>query len=141
MVSTSTQTETYTEGASRGTKNQEMVIFEIKVGIYEWFDGRKYAGSWKADMRTGKGKYTWEDGTYYQGDWLNDMREGVGQVVYQDGKVIKGTWVKDMMHGTFLVKKKDNSSHTEVWIWGNCERKHDKNGTSDHDHNRMCKKV
>ena len=50
-------------------------------------------------------------------------REGGGQVVYKDGKVVKGTWVKDMMHGTFLVKTKNNCSHSEVWTWGNCDRK------------------
>ena len=50
------------------------------------------------------------------------MREGEGQIVYEDGRIVKGTWVKDMMHGTFLVKTKNNSTYTEYWSWGNCQK-------------------
>lgn len=39
------------------------------VGIHSWADGRKYEGSFVANLRHGHGIYTWPDGAKYDGDY------------------------------------------------------------------------
>ena len=35
---------------------------DVCAGIYEWRDGERYEGEYKADLKHGHGTYTWSDG-------------------------------------------------------------------------------
>ncbi len=56
-------------------------------------------GSYKNDLREGKGVYTYEDGRSYDGDWKNDKREGKGVFKFANGGSYDGYWKNDNMEG------------------------------------------
>ncbi len=37
-------------------------------GLYNWSDGRKYAGEWKSSKMNGFGAFLWKDGRSYRGN-------------------------------------------------------------------------
>jgi hypothetical protein len=48
----------------------------MKSEQYEFADGSIYEGSFKNDMRSGKGTMVYEDGSKYSGEWKHNWREG-----------------------------------------------------------------
>ena len=72
-------------------------------GVYEYPDGRKYAGSWKYNRMFGHGEYSWPDGRKYIGNvshyrykkFLRDKKHGYGILIHADGTIFKGTWEYD----------------------------------------------
>ena len=51
-------------------------------GLYQWTDGSKYEGHWRADKANGKGRIIHADGTYYNGDWVDNKQTGRGIYFY-----------------------------------------------------------
>ena len=50
-------------------------------------NGETYAGSWKKNLRHGKGCLVYKNGAKYEGDWSNGVRHGLGTLwTYRDGK-------------------------------------------------------
>jgi hypothetical protein len=43
-------------------------------GAYNWFDGRKYYGSWKNNDMHGFGIYIYADGVRFDGEYVDDIK-------------------------------------------------------------------
>ena len=72
------KTESYHIGTYTGTFKNDL---KHGKGKYTWNDGNVYEGDWINGERTGKGKYTWNDGNVYEGDWINGERTGKGNIL------------------------------------------------------------
>ena len=68
-------------------------------GIYEWNDGRKYAGEWKNNNMNGFGIYNWPGGRRYVGFYTNDQKQGYGTYCWSDGRKFEGWWYQNKQHG------------------------------------------
>lgn len=60
------------------TRRREKVVWEVKLGIYDYFNGDQYVGEWKNNKKTGKGRMKYDNGNEYNGDWVNDQKHGKG---------------------------------------------------------------
>ncbi len=91
-------------------------------GTMNYADGRRYEGSWAADLYHGHGTLKDKSGTYtgefkfgarhgmgssvddttrdkYEGGFELDLRHGQGKMIYADESVYEGEWVADLRHG------------------------------------------
>ena len=53
-------------------------LWVIKIGTYEWSDGRKYEGMWVDNKMHGLGRLQWPDGKCYEGNYKHDKKHGYG---------------------------------------------------------------
>ena len=61
-------------------------------GTYIYYDGTKYVGEWKDDMRNGQGTYTNYVGDKYVGQWKDNKKNGQGTLTYANGDKYVGQW-------------------------------------------------
>ena len=59
-----------------------------------YWEGDKYVGGYKNNVKEGKGTYTYADGTKYTGEYKNGVREGQGTYTFADGTTKTGIWKK-----------------------------------------------
>ena len=53
-------------------------------GIFKFADGSSYTGDWKDDLKHGRGAFTWADGMKFVGDFqLGESK--AGQLTTKDG--------------------------------------------------------
>ena len=66
-------------------------------------NGEQYRGSWKDNLRHGKGCLIYRNGAKYEGDWHAGVRHGLGTLwTYDDGKFkvkYTGGWSNDVPNG------------------------------------------
>lgn len=58
-----------------------------------------YSGSWKKNMREGKGSFEMSNGDVYSGDWEKDEFSGRGEMKFANGDYYEGEYRSNMMNG------------------------------------------
>jgi len=79
-------------------KNKEKVLYHLNIfiGIFTYFDGTKYRGEFKNDLKEGKGKLTFINGDCYEG--LFESRNNtlfildIGKLRFNNYREITGGW-------------------------------------------------
>jgi hypothetical protein len=78
-------------------------------GKFRYSDGSEYYGSWKENLRHGKGKIKKTNGDYMDCEFENDKRSG--EVVGQVGNYeIKAQMLNEKLHGSVKII----SPHTSI---------------------------
>jgi hypothetical protein len=99
-----------------------MVIFCInlivKIGIYQWSDGRKYEGEWKNNKMEGNGIFTWPDNRRYEGEYIDDKKEGHGVFYWPDGRKYDGDWKNGKQHGVGTYTSASGKTREGEWAEG-----------------------
>ena len=70
------------------------------LGTCKWEDGSSYEGSWKNNLRHGKGMFISREGHVYEGGWQTDYRHGHGiQRYHHSQEMVECIWNMDRPHG------------------------------------------
>ncbi|MEZ5557305.1 MAG: hypothetical protein R3E86_01985 [Pseudomonadales bacterium] len=107
---------------------------------YQWPDGRRYTGSWRAGKPDGMGSETLPDGETYTGGWQDGARQGHGELSLADGSryvgafaggvrsgegvlrgpagLYRGGWDEDLPNGEGEYHGNDGSSYVGEWYYG-----------------------
>ena len=80
-----------------------------------YYDGSKYFGEMKNNMRVGKGRMEYKDGSVYDGDWKIDEREGNGIMNFKNGDIYNGSWNKNKPHKYGVYTTNDGTQYTGMW--------------------------
>ena len=85
-----------------------------------------YTGTFKNDLKHGKGKYTWNDGNVYEGDWINGERTGKGKYTWRNGDIFVGDFNKGLKgKGRMYFKssgKREFGEYNKRGEWKNIRR-------------------
>ena len=73
------------------TNNSNNNLSFIKT---ESYDNGTYTGTFKNDLKHGKGKYTWKVGDVYEGDWINGEITGKGKYTWNEWQCLRGRFFK-----------------------------------------------
>ena len=68
-------------------------------GTFEYDNGTKYVGEFRADMRNGKGTFTYPDGAKYEGDFVNNDKKGQGTFTWPNGAKYVGAFDNGTANG------------------------------------------
>jgi len=108
-------------------------------GVYEWRDGSKYIGQWRANAINGHGhwigrdereirgtwqnavihgcgKYSWPEGCTFCGQYIDDQKQGFGIFKWKDGRRFEGFWHKGQAHG-YGITYKANGEVQKKCMW------------------------
>ncbi len=78
--------------------------------------GEEYKGTWKDNIREGKGTQVWKDGKKYTGEWIDDQMTGSGQLEWPDGSQYEGEMLEGMRHGEGkMLACNDGSTYLGSW--------------------------
>lgn len=95
------------------------------IGKYQWANCDMYRGTFKDNMRHGKGRHKHAtEQAVYEGSYVSDVREGFGIYTYRNGDRYEGNWMNDTPNGRGVVefangKKVDGVFQDGKLIWGN----------------------
>lgn len=88
-------------------------------GAYNWFDGRKYYGSWKNNDMHGFGIYIYADGVRFDGEYVDDIKQGYGIYIWTDDRKYEGWWNDGKQHGIGIyTDTKKQQSKYGLWVNG-----------------------
>jgi len=77
-----------------------------------------YTGTWKSNLKDGRGKFTWPDGKRsYEGEWKLDKMDGVGTMTYSEG-TYTGTWKSNLKDGTGKFIFSNGDVHEGLYVNG-----------------------
>jgi hypothetical protein len=68
-------------------------------GTYTYASGNVYVGTWRNNMKHGKGKFVSVEHGSYEGEFYNDKAHGAGKFTFPDGTVYEGPFKSGEMHG------------------------------------------
>lgn len=81
------------------------------VGVRFYRDGRRYEGNFQNGKRQGYGiLYLVDESVEYEGSWRQDLRDGRGTGLTHQGWMYKGDWKADLYHGK-------GSLRTPSWVY------------------------
>jgi hypothetical protein len=84
--------------------------------------GEHYTGSWKNNLRHGKGVLIYRNGAKYEGDWYQGLRQGLGTLwAYENGKYkvkYNGGWHADVPTGRGMYYDPDGNTYEGEWVDG-----------------------
>ena len=113
----------------RGTYKQDGLIVyghfqdgDLKYGVGEYPDGKKYQGQFKEYEFHGKGKTVYSCGTIHEGAYIQGKAHGFGVQKWTDGAIYEGQFRDGELHGdgvlTLYGKKfKQVYRHNQLVSW------------------------
>jgi len=69
------------------------------IGIMKYDSGRFYEGSWKNDLRDGKGYEHFPNGNSYEGEYNKGKPHGNGVFKWNTGEIYDGQWKDGLKQG------------------------------------------
>ena len=82
--------------------------------MYWSCNNNRYIGSWRDDLKHGKGNYRWSTGNRYNGDYYDDKPHGSGVYSTVHGDNYVGKFTNGLFQGKTIVSK------TAAWFWNMC---------------------
>eukprot|EP00116_Pleurobrachia_bachei_P004899 sb/3465161/ len=87
------------------------------VGVYTWYVGAKYEGTWDKGKRHGYGverRARW----VYEGEWKDDTKTGYGVLRSHRGATFEGTWLEGTQDGYGVETYADGGFYIGQWYRG-----------------------
>lgn len=87
------------------------------VGVYTWYVGAKYEGTWEKGKRHGYGverRARW----VYEGEWKDDKKTGYGVLRSHRGATFEGTWLESTQDGYGVETYADGGFYIGQWYRG-----------------------
>ena len=84
-------------------------------GSYQFKDGFRFEGQWKASLPHGRGTYTWAEGDLYEGEVKAGRIHGQGKHTSPRGTIMEGAFVNKMLHGLGATTYPNGTRYTGQW--------------------------
>lgn len=91
---------------------------ELVFSRYTYANGNVYDGTWKKNMKHGKGTFKCVNGDKYIGDWVDDQMHGKGTYYSNNGDRYEGMWAKGLRHGRGVYVYENGNRYNGQWDVG-----------------------
>jgi len=83
-----------------------------------YYNGDLFVGQWRAGKRHGFGELFMRRGDKYKGEWRSDQRDGKGTLTSANGAKYTGRFKQDKKHSNGEMVRQDGQVFEEFWQYG-----------------------
>lgn len=87
----------------------------MPIGVFFYFSGKVFDGSWKNDEKNGLGLELHKNEDYYQGNFEQGKPNGQGTFEWANGETYTGEWLDGFKHGNGSWNNKNGDLYEGEW--------------------------